>query len=101
MNKYFGKNSKGEDVYIYTLKNENGMQVSFIDLGAAVYELFVPDKNGQMVQVSAVYDNPISYEKETHFDRGVLSCDCCRLLLAVWLRNGKNGAGRGKDRSRA
>ena len=67
MKKFFGKNSKGEEVYIYTLKNENGMQVSFLNLGAAVYELFVLDKDGQMVQVSAVYDNPISYEKETTY----------------------------------
>ena len=67
MRTFFGKNTKGEDVFLYTLKNKNGMQVSFIDLGAAVYELFVPNKDGQLVQVSAIYDNPISYEKETTY----------------------------------
>lgn len=67
MNKLFGKNSKGEEVYLYTLSNENGMQVSFIDLGAAVHEIYVPDRDGQMIQVSAIYDNPVSYEKQTTY----------------------------------
>ena len=67
MGKLFGKNSKGEEVYLYTLKNENGMQVSFLDLGAAVHEIFVPDRNGAMVQVSAIYDNPIAYEVQTTY----------------------------------
>ena len=67
MSKLFGKNSKGEEVYLYTLGNENGMKVSFIDLGAAVHEIHVPDRDGQMVQVSAIYDNPVSYEKQTTY----------------------------------
>ena len=67
MNTLFGKNSIGETVTIYTLENKRGMKVRFLDLGAAVYELFVPDKNGELVQVSAVYDNPISYEKQTTY----------------------------------
>lgn len=67
MSKLFGKNSKGEEVYLYTLSNENGMKVSFIDLGAAVHEIYVPDREGQMIQVSAIYDNPVSYEKQTTY----------------------------------
>lgn len=67
MSKLFGKNSKGEAVYLYTLSNENGMKVSFIDLGAAVHEIYVPDREGQMIQVSAIYDNPVSYEKQTTY----------------------------------
>lgn len=67
MNELFGKNSKGEEVFIYTLKNKSGMMVRFLNLGATVHELFVPGKDGQPVQVSAIYDNPISYEKETTY----------------------------------
>ena len=32
MSELFGKNSKGEDVKLYILKNRNGMKASFIDL---------------------------------------------------------------------
>ena len=67
MKKLFGTNSKSEKVYLYTLKNENGMVVTFLDLGAAVHEIFVPGNDGKMVQVSAIYDNPISYETSTTY----------------------------------
>ena len=63
MGTFFGKNSKGEDVNLYTIKNKNAMRVSFLDLGAAVYEIWVEDKNGQSVQVSATYDDALLYEK--------------------------------------
>lgn len=67
MKTIFGRNGKGEEVYKYTLENERGMKVSFLNLGATVHELFVPDKTGQLVQVSAIYDNPLSYEQETTY----------------------------------
>ena len=67
MKALFGKNTKGKDVYKYTLKNTKGMVVTFLNLGAAVHELFVPDRNGELVQVSALYDNPLSYEQETTY----------------------------------
>lgn len=66
MSKLFGKNSKGEDVFIYTLKNENGMQVSFLNIGAAVHEIWVPGRQ-ELVQVSAIYDSPLLYEREATY----------------------------------
>lgn len=62
MRKLFGKNSKDEEVFLYTLKNKNGMQASFINLGATVHELWVPGKE-KMVQVSVTYDDPLLYER--------------------------------------
>lgn len=73
MMKLFGENREGKNVYIYTLKNKNGMQVSFLNLGATVYELWVPDRNGDMVQVSAIYDNPTSYEVQTTYFGAVVA----------------------------
>lgn len=67
MSRLFGENSKGEEVRLYTLQNGNGMKVSFIDLGAAVHEIWVPDAEGKSVQVSATYDNPVSYEEQTTY----------------------------------
>lgn len=63
----FGQNTKGEEVYRYTIKNGKGMQVSFIDLGAAVVSIQVPDKNNQMREVALSYDDPFLYEKETTY----------------------------------
>ena len=89
MSTLFGKNSKGEDVRLYTLKNENGMQVSFIDLGAAVHEIFVPGKSGEQVQVSAIYDNPISYEKQTTYFGAVVAPYANRISDAKFTIDGE------------
>ena len=67
MHTVFGKNKNGEEVKKYILKNETGMTVSFIDLGAAVHEIYVPDRNGELVQVSAIYETPELYESQTTY----------------------------------
>ena len=68
MYQLFGKNSKKQEIYIYTLTNKSGMTVRFLNLGATVHEIWVPNKEGQSVLVSTTYDNPCSYEREmTYF----------------------------------
>ena len=79
MGTFFGKNSKGEDVNLYTIKNKNAMRVSFLDLGAAVYEIWVEDKNGQSVQVSATYDDALLYEKQTTFFGAIVGPNANRI----------------------
>lgn len=63
----FGKNSIGEEVHKYVIGNETGMQVSFIDLGAAVVSIQVLNKEGQIREVALSYDDPVLYEKETTY----------------------------------
>lgn len=89
MGKLFGKNSKGEEVSVYTLKNEKGMQVSFIDLGAAVHEIYVPDRNGALVQISAIYDNPLSYEEQTTYFGAVVAPSANRIADAKFEIDGQ------------
>ena len=89
MGKLFGKNSKGEDVSIYTIANGNGMKVSFIDLGATVHEIYVKDRNGQDVQVSAVYDNPLSYEEQTTYFGAVVAPSANRIADAKFEIDGQ------------
>lgn len=89
MSKVFGKNSKGEEVRVYTLNNAKGMTVSFIDLGAAVHKIQVLDRNGQGVQISALYDNPISYEKETTYFGAIVAPSANRISNAKFEIDGK------------
>ncbi len=63
----FGKNSKGKDVNKYVIENENGMQVTVIDLGAAVTSIQVLGKEKQVYEVTLSYDNPLLYEKQTTY----------------------------------
>lgn len=69
MEKYvFGKNSLHQEVYKYNIKNKKGMKVVLTDIGAAVVELWVTDKNGVLRDVALGYDEVELYEKEgTYF----------------------------------
>ena len=58
----FGNLSDGREVYIYTLKNNNGMTVKLSEFGAAIVQLFAPDKNGVFTDVVCGYDDLASYE---------------------------------------
>ena len=90
MSKIFGKNKNGEEVKVYTLKNGKGMEVSFLDLGATVYELFVPDREGHLVQVSAIYDNPVAYEEQTTFFGAIVAPYANRIADAKFEIDGEN-----------
>lgn len=58
----FGVTKEGKEVTRYTLKNSKGMEVSFLDLGAVITNIIVPDKNGVMEDVVLGYDTVADYE---------------------------------------
>ena len=58
----FGKNTKGETAKLYSLTNENGMELQVSDFGATLHALLVPDKDGVKRDVVLGYDDPIGYE---------------------------------------
>ena len=45
--KEFGKTKDGKIVHLYSLKNDNGMEVVISDFGACIVNVFVPDKDGK------------------------------------------------------
>ncbi|HQN94067.1 MAG TPA: aldose epimerase family protein [Prolixibacteraceae bacterium] len=47
----FGKTMDGKQISLWTLKNKNGMEMSVTNLGGKVVTLYVPDKDGNMVDV--------------------------------------------------
>lgn len=60
--KNFGVTSDGKEVTLFTLENKNGMKAEFIDYGANIVSLFVPDKNGKLDDVVLGFDNVAAYE---------------------------------------
>ena len=48
----FGALADGTKVSKYTLTNANGVKVGILDYGGTVKEIFVPDRNGKMANVS-------------------------------------------------
>lgn len=61
---FFGETSRGEQVSIYDISNQNGMKVLLTDLGATTVSVFVKDKDGNYQDVVLGYDNAKSYERE-------------------------------------
>lgn len=60
--KEFGTSKDGQQVYEYTLKNHNGMEVKFLNLGAVITEIIVPDRDGVFENVVLGYDDLKFYE---------------------------------------
>ena len=48
----FGALADGTKVSKYTLTNANGMKVGILDYGGTVKEIFAPDRNGKLANVS-------------------------------------------------
>ena len=70
--KLFGTTKTNEDVYIYTLTNDNSMSVSICEFGGAVVSILVPDKNGNITDVVGGYDNLLSYEESDGYQGALI-----------------------------
>ena len=57
----FGVLDDGREVYAYTLKNQNGVQVKILNYGGVLVEIKVPDRNGCFTDVIGGYDCLDSY----------------------------------------
>jgi aldose 1-epimerase len=51
----------GNNIYLYTLTNSSGMQVTLSNIGAAIQSVLVPDKYGIVTDVALGYDNAKDY----------------------------------------
>lgn len=68
MEKYiWGQTKEGEDITVYTLSNASRMKVSFMDFGANVRSVIVPDKDGNTADVVLGYENLDDYFENPPF----------------------------------
>jgi len=64
----FGQLPTGEDVVLFTLRNESGMFACVTNYGAILTQLHVPDANGKIENVVMGFDNLDQYfKKHPHF----------------------------------
>lgn len=49
---FFGKTQEGETVTAYTLQNANGLSAKILDFGGVIYEMNVPDRDGNFENIS-------------------------------------------------
>ena len=63
----FGKAADGKEVYIYTLRNKNGMEARITNYGGILVSLMVPDRNGKPGDVVLGYDSLAEYIKDSPY----------------------------------
>ncbi|SFR83165.1 aldose epimerase family protein [Anaeromicropila populeti] len=59
----FGYTKDGQEVFSYTLSNDNGMSVTCLDYGAVITKVIVPDRNGKAEDVVLGFENVAGYEE--------------------------------------
>lgn len=65
--KSFGVTSKQEEAVLYTITNQNNMQIAVTDYGATLVRVIVPDQTGKSLDVVLGYDDVKGYEEGTVF----------------------------------
>jgi aldose 1-epimerase len=62
--KSFGKTNDGREVFLYTLKNHNGMEVVITNFGGDVVSIKAPDRDGKYADIALGFDTVADYEKQ-------------------------------------
>lgn len=70
--KEYGRLDDGRTAYLYTLKNENGMQVEITNYGGIIVKLFVPDKKGNFDDIVLGYDKLEKYLRDSNYFGAVI-----------------------------
>ena len=65
--KNFGTGPNGEEVFLYTLKNRNGVEVSIMNYGGTITSIMAPDRNGAFSDVVLGYDTLDEYVKNPRY----------------------------------
>lgn len=85
----YGVTKEGKQVTKYTLTNGQGASVSFLDYGAVIQSIIVPDKDGKLEDVVLGYDTLSGYESNVpSFGSPVGRC-ANRISNACFVLNGK------------
>ena len=58
----FGKTKDGTEVFLYTLKNKNKVEVQITNFGGVVTSIKVPDRNGKIDDIALGFDTLAEYE---------------------------------------
>ena len=84
----FGTTKKGEQVHLYSLKNENGMEAVVSEYGAVLVKLIVPDKNDNPLDVVLGYDEVAGYEDNGIYLGATIGRNANRIGKCRFMLNG-------------
>lgn len=85
----FGTAKSGEEVFLYTLKNKNGMEAKITNFGAILVNLLVPDKDGKLDDVVLGFDHLEEYYENGSFFGATIGPNANRIAGAAFTMDGK------------
>lgn len=85
----FGTTKDGKEIFLYTLENKNGMKAEIINYGAILVNLFVPDKNGSIQDVTLGYDKLEDYYANGSFFGATIAPNANRIAGAKFTIDGE------------
>ena len=74
--RFYGMTRQGQPVTQYTMENQNGLRVSFLDYGCILTELWVPDARGVPRDIVLGFDSLADYEENRDACFGALVGRC-------------------------
>ncbi len=86
---HFGRLPSGQDVEVWTLWNESGMEVRAIGYGAAITSIRVPDREGRFADVVLGYDSLDGYVADDAYFGAVIGRFANRIRLGRFSLGGK------------
>ena len=78
----------GKEIEKYTLENDRGMRVSFINYGCIITEIFVPDANGVFENVVLGFDNLDAYVENSAYFGAIIGRVAGRIREGTFQMNG-------------
>lgn len=85
---YFGKTEDAQQVKIYSLTNDLGMEVRITNYGGIIQSLTAPDRNGSFEDVVLGYDNLKSYKEATPYFGAIIGRFANRIANGKFNLNG-------------
>lgn len=77
-----------DKIETYEIANDNGMKVQIITYGARIYKLFVPNKNGELIDVVAGFIYPDFFKQDNPYFNAIIGRVANRIGKAKFTLNG-------------
>lgn len=84
----FGIGPDGDEVYLYTLTNESGVEVSITNYGGTVTAIKVPDRNGVFGDIVLGYETVDEYVKNSPYFGALIGRHANRIAHGEFSLNG-------------
>ncbi len=86
----FTKVIDGKQVTLFTLKNQNGIQVQITNYGGRIVSIVTPDKDGKLADVAMGYSTVDEYTKDIMNQSGIIGRFGNRICKGKFSLNGDN-----------